>query len=251
MEVLINHLQEAFHEVKQSLTKLRGEITYNLLWTLFKPDDIIFTRCPGTKVPRCLKVSFSEERQTMRGKIYFYVEGRCLDFDGHLFGESRVMVPLEKFRGTKKIPLLEAFPLRHHPRREAVVQQLVSCGRKFVELVGCHHRECHGPAFFMQKEGPLPVQVDGRVTVDAELFRQQNPTYVGPNIDQPTREYMNDLAAWGAVEVSEPANTVMSTGINPTNLTEGELLVCSPTVLGFSYSDKLWRAYFGLLLSKS
>lgn len=119
---------------------------------------------------RCLKVSFSKERQTMRGKIYFYVEERCLDFNGHLFGESRVIVPLEKFHGTKKIPLLEAFPLRHYPRREVVVQQLILCSRKFVELVGCYYRECYGPAFIMQKQGPLPIQVDSCITVDAELF---------------------------------------------------------------------------------
>ncbi|KAF2171578.1 hypothetical protein M409DRAFT_35796, partial [Zasmidium cellare ATCC 36951] len=52
---------------------------------------------------------------------YFYVEGRYLNFNRKVFGESRVVVPLEKFRGAKEIYLLKAFPLRYYPYRNLVV----------------------------------------------------------------------------------------------------------------------------------
>ena len=59
---------------------------------------------------------------------------------------------------------------------------LVGRGRRFVSLLGVHHLQYYGNAFFIEKGEVVEVPVKGRIMVDAAFFRENNPKYIRPRI---------------------------------------------------------------------
>jgi hypothetical protein len=88
-----------------------GEITYNLLWALFKPNTFAYTICPGTQKLRCIKYDFGEERTISDRVVYFYIKGYYIDFNRKVFGEVLINIGILKFCGSKPINSLDVFPL--------------------------------------------------------------------------------------------------------------------------------------------
>ncbi len=74
------------------------------------------------------------------GVEYFHLECHYVDFDGKAFGETSIELAILKFRRTKRIDTLDAFPLGYHADKAQVKANLVECGRKFVSLMGVRHR---------------------------------------------------------------------------------------------------------------
>src|SRR4051812_10393050 len=63
------------------------EITYELLWTLFPPNTLVYTTCEGSGQPKSLIFDKGKNRTASTGVKYFRLECRYLDYDGKLFGE--------------------------------------------------------------------------------------------------------------------------------------------------------------------
>jgi len=116
LDLLIKYIKEAYETTTQQLIPLldNGEITYDLLWALFKPDSVVYATCSGTQKPRCIRYDFGEEI-TKDDTQYFQIEGRYFDFDGNIFGETLVEGGIAKFRGARLINTLGIFPLSYHP----------------------------------------------------------------------------------------------------------------------------------------
>ena len=77
---------------------------------------------------------------TNNGLEYFHLECGYIDFDGKVFRETSIELAIWKFRGTKRISSLNIFPFEYPPSKDKVKAGLVDCGRKFVSLMGVHHR---------------------------------------------------------------------------------------------------------------
>jgi hypothetical protein len=176
---LIESIKDAYKSAAERFDGLVKDrkITYDLLWLLLKPNELVCSTCPGTRKPRCLRYDFGEEKTTFQGVKYFELECRYLDFDGQVFGEVIERLEIEKFRGARPIDSLDAFPLRYHPAKENLEKQLISCGEKFVTMMGAHHRQYHGTAFFQCPHELHRITVDSRIVIDAALFRKCNPNY--------------------------------------------------------------------------
>ena len=219
------------------------EITYDLLWALFKPNIVVYTTCFGTAKLRCVKYNSGEERTTNNGVEYFHLECRYLDFDGKVFGETSVELGIPKFRGTRKVNSLDAFPLEYHPSKNKILAHLVDCGRKFVSLISVHHRQYRGDAFYVRKGKPIKVPVNCRIIVDAAYFQEANPNYTRPRINGSEHENSsnNTFILFESDDRStNQSDQVKSNGKDPTDMAEDDLILCSPTVPGFSYGNKLW-----------
>jgi len=93
---------------------------------------------------------------------------------------------IPKFRGTRRIDLLEAFPLEHHSEAAKVKTELIENDRIFVSLIGSHYRQYKGTAFYMSKGSPVEFNVDGRVMIDANFFQKINPNYSRLKITGPS-----------------------------------------------------------------
>ncbi|KAF2258837.1 P-loop containing nucleoside triphosphate hydrolase protein [Lojkania enalia] len=200
------------------LPAMSRQIIYDLLWALFKPNALVYTTYAGTGRPRCVKYNFGEQGQTKSSSKHWKIECRYFDFDGTDFGEASTEVKIHKFRGVRQIDNLPAFPLQYHANASEVEIDLLECGKKFIHLIGTHHCHCNRQAFIIHKGKEVGFPVDSRIIVDAAFFRKMNPSYARPK-------------------------RARSTGLEPADVTEDDLLICSPTVPGFSFSKKLWAEF--------
>ena len=107
-----------------------------------------------------------------------------------------------------------------------------------MSLIGSHHhRQYRGQAFWKDDKAEIhSLFVDGRIVVDAKFFRRINPNYDRPQVD-PT----SWLDLWAGSYSDGRQGDIKNSEVQPQELEDEDLLVCSPTVLGFSLSKKRWR----------
>jgi hypothetical protein len=252
LDLLVNFIQTTYKSTAQRLHSLleNGEITYDLLWALFKPNSLVYSTCFGTEKPRCVMYDDGEEGETSNGLKYYKMECRYLDYNGQVFGEASIDFAIVKFRGKKCISTLNAFPLQYHSDEKGMRTHLVECGRKFVSMLGAHHRHCQGTAFYIKGREAITVSVDSRVMLDAAFFRKMNPNYTRPQPNELVRNKTErDLFFEDYSESSNEGSLdrIKGNGVEPTNIEEKDLLICCPTVPGFSLGDKLWSMIVSLL----
>lgn len=79
VKVLVSYLDRDYDETKKTLYPMleAGNITFDLLWALFKPNTIAYSTTYGSvDDPRCFKVDYSsKESNFMRGDWYL-VQGK-------------------------------------------------------------------------------------------------------------------------------------------------------------------------------
>jgi hypothetical protein len=198
LDLLLDCVKSTYKGTAQRLESLltKCTITYDLPWALFKPGQKIYTTCKETGKPRSLVFDFGEEKKTKQSVQYFKLTGRYLDFDGQVFGEVEDKVHIMKFRGAISVTTLAAFPLQYHSAREAMETHLQECGRKFINMMTSYHCHYQGVAFFMQPDGSISqLPVDGRIMVDAHMFRKVNPGYPKLQDKIPVFDMFTDTSA--------------------------------------------------------
>lgn len=201
-----------------------GEITYQLLWALFRPKDVIFTKENALRQPQAMQFSSSRYCQKQNGN-FFAITARMVSHDGHDFGWADTEVKIPEFEGTKKIINLSVLPLQMHPDAAALGAQLLQRGRVFVDLMTkpvC--REYRGVAVCevansMTGSAEERFLASGRIMVDPVAFRAQNPNA--------------DLMLMPWVPTTIPASS----------LTDDDLLFCNYRALGFSFAAKKWGTF--------
>ena len=253
LDILIRYLQSHFSSTIQNLPHLieHNEITFDLLWALFPPSAVVYTTCIYSDQPKCLVFDFGDE-QIIKGQKYWALQGRYLDYDGKKFGEVSRALLIPEFRGAKIITTLETFPLKYHCEVAEVRSDLIARGNKFMSLQGVHHRSYNGLAHIKKDGQPIKFSLKGRFMVDPLCFKEHNPNYERPRIDGISvrdllgirRRDMEDISdLLGNHEIhGHGANngSRADTSTKSDELTEEELLICSPTVLGFSLERRVW-----------
>jgi hypothetical protein len=73
LDLLIEYIEKIYAPTTERLLSLlkHSEITYNLLWALFKPNTPVYTTCSRTKNPRCVTYDSAEEKIN-RWKIRYF-----------------------------------------------------------------------------------------------------------------------------------------------------------------------------------
>ena len=235
MGLLLDYLEETFRSTDEDLQTLlaNNEITYDLLWALFEPNSEVYTICEGTGSPRCVLYSYCEEGQKMDGSKYLRLETRFLGTDGKLLGEASSSSQIPRFPGARRIDFLPAYPLKYHPDFEELSRKLIHSGRRFVSLIGIHHCQYDGKAFYVDDEDEIVRRyVQGRIMVDSVCFQEQNPFHPQPDVRKVSpRQSMDLQSGW----------TGLSGNPDSTNLEDRDFLICSPTVLGFCLTTKTFR----------
>ncbi|OBT39802.1 hypothetical protein VE00_09661 [Pseudogymnoascus sp. WSF 3629] len=243
--LLIDHINLSYKETKVRLASLlkTGEITYDLLAFLFKPNEFVYTTCRGTKKPRCIRFESGEAKVTTNGVEYFHIKGKYLEFDGKMLGKVPIETAILGFRGSRNINSLEAFPLQYHETEKSIRETLVKCGRKFCfSLIGTQHRQYRGRAFQMKKKKPVEIFINSRIMVDAASFQEINPNYTRPSIFKSS----DSIDLWlilDAASSNQIDESAMKSSMDLDALIDEDFLICSPTVLGFSLNDKLWLEF--------
>ncbi|KAK5071431.1 hypothetical protein LTR70_010555 [Exophiala xenobiotica] len=212
-----------------------GKITYDLLWALFKANSHVITTCPGSGQVRCLQYNVGEEKKTEQGVEYFELQCQYLDFDGKVFGTVTERLPVERFHGARPITALDIYPLYFHPTPNKIMQSLIERGRKFISLMGSHHRTYDGVAFRRVKDGLVRKSVQSKIMIDTDQFRKTIPSYARIIIKKTEEGFFSDFIT--------TQQRVMNGEMDLANLPDDKLVLCPPTVLGFSLNDKFWGEY--------
>lgn len=313
----VSYIDTDYADTKKTLYPLleAGNITFDLLWALYKPNEIAVTSCYGTwDEPRCFKVDYATKFQSMQRGEWYCIEGKYLEYDGKNFGYGDFEVDVEGFKGPRKITSLATYPLKSHRDAEGLRKRIVERGERFVGLEGMQYQFHKGLAFMKKKKLVAKININGRVMVDPATFRRINPNYpisflkpkeaeelfsdgeeedeegcsccaesddeagagVGEsdalqNADLTTDDGPRYKYKWMrnnehqpvyiAVEVDEAGDpitqpqrldhlavlptkqTTTATGSKKPTFTEEDLLLTSPVVLGFAFSEKLWLEF--------
>ena len=257
LDLLVCYLQKHFASTIQTLPQLieHNEITFDLLWALFPPNSLVYTTCIYSEQPKCLVFDFGDV-QVIKQQTYWVLQGRYLDYDGKKFGEVSRALLIPEYRGAKIITSLETFPLACHPEVAEVESALIERGRKFMSLQGVHHRSYNGLAHFKKDGQPIKFNLKGRFMVDPLCFKEHNANYERPRIDGVSVRDLLGIRRRDLEDISELLGNQDITGTNSSNasksdgsnklgeMTDEELLICSPTVLGFSLERRLWGKTF-------
>jgi hypothetical protein len=258
LDLLLVFIRTTYASTTERLGPLlaKHQITYELLWTLFKPNTLAYTKCFGTDQPRCVKYEFGERKKIKDGVEYFHVKARYLDFDGKLFGETSSEHAIKKFRGAKAITSLELFPLKYHPGEKHMRAHLSEHGRKFLSMMEIHLCEYEGKAFYIEKGRVVEIFIKSRVVVDAAYFREENPNYTRPSIKESNRA-PPPPSGWTVInlvdfdEIDEEFSLVKDNGTDPLEVEGDDLLICSPTLPGFSLGNSRWGEHLILFCYSS
>lgn len=252
LQLLRSYLEEDFARTQASLRPMlkKGLITFDLLWTIMKADEIAFASTYNeSSIPRAFRIEqCSKEQCPLKGQ-WLGITGKYFDYDGVNFGMGEIQTEIPAFRGVKKIASLPCFPLKYHPHKERIVQFLISRGQKFVSLAGMHYKFAEGWAFVKRCNfGVMRRHVRGRVMVDPANFRRINANYDLSEFSQtrddddcevdehasPSQRISGDEAGGGAQLEGE---SVIS---QSRKITARELLTASPVVLAFAFREKAW-----------
>jgi len=227
-----------------------GMVTFDHVWTIFQPGDIVFARShQGSAM--ALKLRSGRYVETRCGMVY-QLTADAVDWNGDHFGRSTERLIIAEFLGMTEILGMSAFPISFHPQEENIRKLLIQRGQTFEELAGCHYMEYNGLAVTWDKEGKeVPTSCSGRIIVDSKTFRQYSPQYIG---------YIELLAAKEGLP--EPECATKSRAVDDTNfdkyifgmqnetetkrlrLTEELQLICCPRVRGFSLKKKQWLLFY-------
>ena len=105
---LVSFLEDWFASATEEVSQLlkHGEITYDTLWALFKPNGPVYTNDTESEQPKCLLFDFGEF-QDLKGSKYYEMVCRSLYYDGKFFGEVQSFLQIPEFRGARDIGSLE------------------------------------------------------------------------------------------------------------------------------------------------
>ncbi|PSR85901.1 P-loop containing nucleoside triphosphate hydrolase protein [Coniella lustricola] len=149
-------------------------ITYDKLWTLFKPDTIVHTQLQGHhRAFRVLDYFYSSDDDEEQG---FHIQARYVDYDGERFGERRSELVIDKYTGAKDIGSHNVRPFEFIDDVDAIREILLKRGKRFEELAaGQHFMQYKGIGFKRDPQCPssfLRYDATGRVMIDCKTYHR-------------------------------------------------------------------------------
>ena len=254
LKSLLGYIERDYSEIKRTLDSLFNVecITFDLLWSLFRLNEIIYTSTyTATDEPRAFRVISISKESSLLNETWYEIQGEYFDFDGDIFGFSDVAVEIKSFTGTRRITSLPCYPIANHRDKESIERQLISRGRKFVELAGTNYKSYSGLGFTESNGEIIKVPITSKVMIDPRGFRQANPdcsstvrsaSTTEREENSPGGDNTSDIdpgersQAWQ--ESTQKPNS-SSHEIIP-KLASLEMLIASPLISGFAFSKKLW-----------
>ncbi|KAG6908079.1 hypothetical protein DXG01_006214 [Tephrocybe rancida] len=272
VDLLVGAIQSDWRATLQKIERLKShqEMTYDLLYAILVPRTLFVTKCAITGRPRLFKLMTSQ-RTALEGKSCYQLTCESVDLvdrisDGSVVvGKVQTQILIRQFKGTTKIQNLDAYPFDYHPNQAALRDTLMKRGKKWVGLVGVHHKQYRGIAATKFATGKLSKHnVNGRIMIDRATYRKVNPNAQVPvaaptptQIEMQARQHRNvhdyyeepivppELSATPGIYAN--GRLVMSnspdTEVENIDLTDEDLILTSSVVFGFSLSDKIWLEF--------
>ncbi|KAK8103198.1 P-loop containing nucleoside triphosphate hydrolase protein [Apiospora sp. TS-2023a] len=185
--IVEHELKEPMEEASDLCTK--GVITFELLWTLFKPGDRVYSYV--NELDRFFVVTSTEYYGPM-----FKVHAIHTDWNGHTFGFYATVLSIKAFSGTMKITDLNVHPSSYRTDESLMEDALRARGKKFYDLRGVQYKAYRASALLAGRKGGFTgKQVNGRIVIDVSLA--PTPFNVGGLVD------LDDSSMGPRIDVSE------------------------------------------------
>jgi len=128
-----------------------GEITFDLLYSIFVPGEIMVATCSITGLPRLFHLT-SWHRVLIKEQPVYQLNLESVDLiDCPLtkevtLGRVQTKVFVTAVKGTVRIDSFDAYPLKFHRDEKLVREAVMKRGKKWVSLIGLHHMQYDGLA---------------------------------------------------------------------------------------------------------
>jgi hypothetical protein len=266
-EVLLELMRTEFKEVIEAATDMKknGVITYEYLWTIFQPGQLLFARQDNQETAlRLHETSYGKDRH---GNKVFWVSCKHVEWDGTRFGYNKLNRSIMQYNGTKPIHNLSTFPLNFHKDYTELEKRLLTRGNKAEEMAGCHYKSYHGFGWRWNNYGEKDkYDVRGRIVIDTYGWNRFNPnhaifvtgfhqkdphSFLPPtafdpdNIPPPKLDvdiYSDDDNEFGMPMDGRFADEDDST--RRPSLTQEQKMICSPIIRGYALKEKIWLNFF-------
>ncbi|GAW14684.1 hypothetical protein ANO14919_040870 [Xylariales sp. No.14919] len=232
------------HDVARDLIR-NGVITYNYLWVLFPPGTLVYSHFSDRDCQ-------FEVKKTKYGKGFLApsdkYEVRCkyIEWDGESFGWKQKLIEIQEFSGTKPIQELEAYPITYNKAPEEIQSKLLERGRKFLSLGGLHHKAYNG-AIEVSGESSHKLRINERIIIDAQAFTQHTKQKM---IALEAQSFMRRTKQMLDIEEERALEEVASNPL-PSDLSDHQIMLCSPIVKAYSLRTKCWGKYCARRVSHS
>ncbi|KAF4820558.1 ATP-dependent zinc metalloprotease FtsH [Colletotrichum siamense] len=222
----VKFAEEEHATTRGNLLKLleSGEITWELIWAIFPPNILVYRYHRLIEQNQLLQLRSIQKVVTFNRPPYWQLNCRIIVDDGVKFGLAYepFLMAIEEFSGTRKIVDLRIFPLKYHADPEAVRAEALRYGRRFVALNEPRVMETSGPAMFEKRDSRREAYAfkfasQGRTMIDPAGFRSFNPNL----------EFMPEVHR----------------GLSREELTDEQLMTCSPVAFGFCFGNKKWGGF--------
>lgn len=124
----------------------QNQVTFDVLWALFKPNALVFSYHLWTQQDRLLIVRRADYRRDKFDRKYLDVVCDMIHDDGHLFGFARESTEIYEFRGTIPISDLAVYPLEFRRDKDAIYKKAVKSGKTFAKMKSHSYHEFNGQA---------------------------------------------------------------------------------------------------------
>jgi len=145
MVLVVNFINMHHREVEREFDRLEPSklISFTILWTLFKPGDIVVRKGDHYTQAFSIESSYYFKRD---GEVCLAVEARSWDFNGVRYGPANNTLIIEHFSGFRKIATLPVYPLKYHEEADGgdLREKLINRGRMWKSLIDVCHRSYDG-----------------------------------------------------------------------------------------------------------
>lgn len=128
-----------------------SEITFDLIYAILIPRSIMVARCAITGLPRLFRLT-DWQRSGVEGMLMYQLHLESVDLVDRpmthtvVVGKVQTVVYIKRMRGTVKIDSLDAYPIKFHPDEKGLRESIMKRGKKWVNLIGVHHKQFDGIA---------------------------------------------------------------------------------------------------------
>jgi hypothetical protein len=138
LKVLIDFMAREFRKVEAEYNRLisKGQVTFPLVWTLFKPGEEVFIH--DSHYVTCGIVHSLIGTGSQRS---LFLGTRSWDYDGSYFGPVAANNTLKPFEGISDITSLPVYPVKFHKNKgnEDLRKKLIDRGHRWKQIVDVTH----------------------------------------------------------------------------------------------------------------
>ncbi|KAJ7269329.1 hypothetical protein B0H12DRAFT_33079 [Mycena haematopus] len=240
LKILLNFIEKQFADTIEQVKNLRPQnlISYDTLWTLFRPGTIIHARIRG--YDRAFKLQSYHVTRDDQDNAGFHQYGAYMDYDGENFGMRYQELKLLSFIGSKNIASLTFAPLDMRPNADELRKTLIERGKRFQSMRGQCYGEYVGAAIEQGAEVDKKFSIKSRVMIDGTSYNRVCPDFSWEAEDEDA-----DRTAEDRLFVEEMAsNSRMAAPKAIREFTDEEYLLATNVLRGFSFADKKWFELF-------